>query len=77
MDLSKRCSNWGHSLSDYLEVSNYISAWTSLPAGVVTLTENFDGNVSNYVVFQEMVHHVQELMEAFEAKCQLRQHISN
>ena len=77
MDLSKRCKNWQRSLSDCLEAKRCITAWTSLPTGVVTLAERFDTNNVDHVVFQQMVQYVQELMEPFEAKYKLRHCIAN
>jgi len=77
LDLSKRRSNWRRSLADRLEATSCISAWTSLPTGVVTLAEGFGGYHVDNPTFQKMVQHVQELMEPFEAKHQFCQRIAN
>ena len=44
-----------------------ITAWTSLPVGVVTLAERFDGRFVDAATFEAMVRHVAALLEPFEA----------
>ena len=49
-----------------------ISAWTSLPVGVVTLSEKFGGREVTPAVFAEMTEHVLSLLEDFGERRQLR-----
>ncbi|MCB1484510.1 MAG: Ppx/GppA family phosphatase [Hyphomicrobiaceae bacterium] len=44
-----------------------IAAWTSLPVGVVTLAERFDGRNVSFDDFEAMVSAVSELLAPFEA----------
>ena len=66
LDLSKRRANWRRSLSDRLEATNCITAWTSLPIGVVTLAERFGGHHVDHAAFESMVEVVQDLLAPFE-----------
>jgi exopolyphosphatase/guanosine-5'-triphosphate,3'-diphosphate pyrophosphatase len=43
-----------------------IRAWTSLPVGVVTLSERFGGRDVDHALYEAMVAHVHEMLEAFE-----------
>ncbi len=52
---------------DRLEMQHCITAWTSLPVGVVTLAERFDGRFVDAATFEAMVRHVAALLEPFEA----------
>jgi exopolyphosphatase/guanosine-5'-triphosphate,3'-diphosphate pyrophosphatase len=72
LDLRRRRQKWRRTLADRLDVQNCIAAWTSLPVGVVTLAERFGGKVVNPGQFDEMVGHVVELLEPFEATHKLR-----
>ena len=49
-----------------------ITAWTSLPVGVVTLAERFGGQFVNRATFDAMVAHVVDLLTPFEAEHGLR-----
>ena len=49
-----------------------ISAWTSLPVGVVTLSERFGGREVTPAVFEEMTGSVLELLERFDGRARLR-----
>ena len=49
------------SIEDRLRVQDCIEAWTSLPFGVVTLAEQFDGGSR----FEEMVSYIQAQLSAF------------
>ena len=42
-----------------------IRAWTSIPAGVVTVAEKFGGEFVNEQVFNDMRHSIRPLMEGF------------
>ena len=44
-----------------------IRAWTSLPVGVVTLSERFGGREVDRGVYEAMVAHVREMLDGFEA----------
>jgi len=77
LDLSKRRSNWRRSLADRLESTNCISAWTSLPIGVVTLSERFGGAEVDKDVFENMIASVQELLAPFEARHNFRERIAH
>ena len=53
---------------DRLEMQECIAAWTSLPVGVVTLAEQFDGRFVEADTFEAMIDHVAALLEPFEAR---------
>ncbi len=58
-----------------VDVDAAIIAWTSLPVGVVTLAERFDGrNVTNES-FEAMIGAVQNLLEPFENKHRFRERL--
>jgi exopolyphosphatase/guanosine-5'-triphosphate,3'-diphosphate pyrophosphatase len=61
---------------DRLEVQNCVTAWTSLPAGVVTLAERYDGRFVDGETFEAMVGHVMALLKPFEARNGLRQRMA-
>jgi exopolyphosphatase / guanosine-5'-triphosphate,3'-diphosphate pyrophosphatase len=66
LDLSRRRSNQRRTLADRIDVQNCIVAWTSLPVGVVTLAERFDGRFVDHDVFEAMIAHVMGLLDPFE-----------
>jgi exopolyphosphatase / guanosine-5'-triphosphate,3'-diphosphate pyrophosphatase len=72
LDLTRRQHKWRRNLTDRLDAQNCITAWTSLPVGVVTLAERFGGKVVNADRFDAMVDHVVELLAPFEAAHGLR-----
>jgi len=72
LDLGRRKHAWRHALTQRVEAQSCISAWTSLPVGVVTLAERFGGRFVNREVFQTMVAHVVDLLRPFEAEHGLR-----
>jgi exopolyphosphatase/guanosine-5'-triphosphate,3'-diphosphate pyrophosphatase len=72
LDLGRRKHAWRHALTQRVEAQSCISAWTSLPVGVVTLAERFGGRFVNRAVFQTMVAHVVDLLQPFEAEHKLR-----
>ena len=76
LDLGRRKHTSRHSLSERLEAQGCITAWTSLPVGVVTLAERFGGKFVNRDMFQAMVAHVVELLQPFEAEHGLRDRLS-
>lgn len=56
---------------------NAIAAWTSLPVGVVTLSEKFDGRTVTAESFAAMSDHVFEMLQPFEAQHRFREQIAN
>jgi exopolyphosphatase/guanosine-5'-triphosphate,3'-diphosphate pyrophosphatase len=60
---------------DRLEMQACITAWTSLPVGVVTLAERYGGTDVDASLFEAMVSEVVALLEPFEAEHRLRQHM--
>jgi exopolyphosphatase / guanosine-5'-triphosphate,3'-diphosphate pyrophosphatase len=70
LDLGRR-KHARHALSQRIEAQSCISAWTSLPVGVVTLAERFGGRFVNRAVFQTMVAYVVDLLQPFEAEHRL------
>lgn len=72
LDLARRRGRWQHSLADRLEAQNCIAAWISLPVGVVTLAERYDGRNVTPESFEEMVAFVARCIEPFEAQHRFR-----
>jgi exopolyphosphatase/guanosine-5'-triphosphate,3'-diphosphate pyrophosphatase len=64
-------------VSERLEAQGCITAWTSLPVGVVTLAERFGGKFVDREMFQAMVEHVIEMLRPFEAEHGLRDRLCN
>ncbi len=63
-------------LADRLALNDCITAWTSLPTGVVTLAEKFGGQDVTPQIFAEMVREVEALIAPFEAKYQFSQAVA-
>jgi exopolyphosphatase/guanosine-5'-triphosphate,3'-diphosphate pyrophosphatase len=76
LDLRRRQGYWRRSLADRLDAHTCISAWTSLPVGVVSLAEKFDGRHVTPESFEAMVAHVTDLIEPFEAKHRMGERIA-
>src|SRR5437667_2767275 len=72
LDLSRHKHLWRRALAERLEVQRCITAWTSLPVGVVTLAERFGGRFVNRDMFDAMVGHVVDMLAPFEAEHGLR-----
>jgi exopolyphosphatase/guanosine-5'-triphosphate,3'-diphosphate pyrophosphatase len=72
LDLSRHPSLDHSSPADRLQLQSCITAWTSLPVGVVTLAERFGGVFVCPDVFRAMVDHVGTLLAPFEAVHKLR-----
>jgi exopolyphosphatase/guanosine-5'-triphosphate,3'-diphosphate pyrophosphatase len=72
LDLKRRRGQWRRSLADRLEANACISAWTSLPVGVVSLAEQFDGRNVTEASFEAMVGLVTGMLEPFEAEHRFR-----
>jgi exopolyphosphatase / guanosine-5'-triphosphate,3'-diphosphate pyrophosphatase len=77
LDLGRRGHAARHSVSERLEAQGCITAWTSLPVGVVTLAERFGGKFVDREMFQAMVEHVIEMLRPFEAEHGLRDRLCN
>ena len=76
LHLERRQGYWRRSLADRLDAHTCISAWTSLPVGVVSMAEKFDGrNVTNES-FEAMVASVTRLIEPFEAEHRIAEQIA-
>jgi exopolyphosphatase/guanosine-5'-triphosphate,3'-diphosphate pyrophosphatase len=76
LDLARRRqpANGGH--VDRLEMQECISAWISLPVGVVTLAERYGGRFVDAAIFEAMVEHVIALLAPFEAAHRLRERMA-
>lgn len=72
LDLERRKGFWRRSLADRLDAHTCITAWTSLPIGVVSMAEQFDGRDVTEASFEAMVAHVTRMIEPFEAEHRLR-----
>lgn len=72
LDLTRRRNPWRRSLQDRLDARECIVAWTSLPVGVVTLSERFGGVHVDAPIFEQMVAHVEALVRPFEEKHRFR-----
>lgn len=53
-------------IQDRLTIQNCVNAWTSLPVGVVTLSERFGGRHVRKDDFEQMVAYVAQRLDAFE-----------
>jgi exopolyphosphatase/guanosine-5'-triphosphate,3'-diphosphate pyrophosphatase len=77
LDLSERSHNWRSSVYDRLDAQNCISAWTSLPVGVVTLAEKYGGRHVTPELFDAMVEDVSAQLAPFEKAHGLYAKVSN
>lgn len=71
LDLTRPGARRG-SVQGRINADAAIAAWTSLPVGVVTLAENFDGRNVTADSFEAMVGSVQAMLAPFEAAHQFR-----
>jgi exopolyphosphatase/guanosine-5'-triphosphate,3'-diphosphate pyrophosphatase len=76
LDLARCPRRAGGTHLDRLEVQGCVAAWTSLPAGVVTLAERYDRRYVDAETFEAMVDHVRALLAPFEAGHRLRQRMA-
>ncbi len=67
LDLT-RAGAWRRGSGTRIDVNTAIAGWTSLPVGVVSLAERFDGRNVTPESFEAMVSAVQELLRPFEAR---------
>lgn len=73
LDLGSLRDRNGSAQVSRLEAQTCMSAWTSLPVGVVTLAERFGGREVDLEVFEAMVAYVTALLEPFERDAQFRE----
>lgn len=76
LDLDRRRGHWRRSLADRLDAHTCITAWTSLPVGVVSMAERFDGRNVTPESFEAMVGHVADMIEPFEREHRLSEKVS-
>ena len=76
LDLDRRQGYWRRSLADRLDAHACISAWTSLPVGVVSMAEKFDGRNVTAESFEAMVASVTRLIAPFEEKHRITEQIA-
>ncbi len=76
LDLERRQGYWRRSLADRLDAHTCISAWTSLPVGVVSMAEKFDGRNVTPESFEAMVASVTRMIEPFEAEHRIADQIA-
>ncbi|MGE0627446.1 MAG: Ppx/GppA phosphatase family protein [Hyphomicrobiaceae bacterium] len=76
LDLKRRKGHWRRSLADRLDAHTCIAAWTSLPVGVVSMAERFDGRDVTQASFEAMVAYVSALLQPFEDAHKFRERIS-
>jgi exopolyphosphatase/guanosine-5'-triphosphate,3'-diphosphate pyrophosphatase len=76
LDLSRHACRISGAPLDRLQAQNCIVAWTSLPAGVVTLAERYGSQVVDAGIFEAMVTHVSALLGPFVAGNGLRQRMA-
>jgi exopolyphosphatase / guanosine-5'-triphosphate,3'-diphosphate pyrophosphatase len=63
-------------LHDRVAIQNCIAGWTSLPVGVVTLSEIFGGRHVGPAAFEEMVAHVAGRLDEFEKAHKISWHVA-
>jgi exopolyphosphatase/guanosine-5'-triphosphate,3'-diphosphate pyrophosphatase len=76
LDLTRCPRRGGSAHLDRLEVQDCVTAWTSLPTGVVTLAERYDCRYVDAETFEAMVDHVATLLAPFEACHRLRRRMA-
>ena len=77
LDLPEHARNWRASVYDRLDAQNCISAWTSLPVGVVTLAEKYGGRHVTSDIFEAMVTDVSAQLAPFEKANRLHDKVMN
>ena len=75
LDLTRPGARRG-SVQGRIDIDAAIAAWTSLPVGVVTLAERFDGRNVTDESFEAMVASVQDMLAPFEALHRFRERIA-
>ncbi len=73
LDLSRRQEHGRRPFQSRLDAQGCMTAWTSLPVGVVTLAETFGGQHVSADNFEAMVNHVTAMIEPFERDGRFRE----
>lgn len=76
LDLNRMPGRNGRPL-DRLDAQKCMTAWTSLPVGVVTLAEHFGWEFVTDKIFEDMVQHVLAMLAPFEREHRFRERIAN
>lgn len=77
LDLTRKARPWRRSLYDRLDAQNCIGAWTSLPIGVVSLSEKFGGRYIDRQLFEDMVNYVMVPLGQFEGQHRISERIED
>lgn len=77
LDLTQLKLSRRNSLHDRLRIQDCIVAWTSLPVGVVTLSERYGGRNVDQGIFEAMTASVLEQLGAFEQAHHISRHIAD
>lgn len=77
LDLNRRRDDWRRSMADRIEAQHCITAWTSLPVGVVTIAERFGGRHVDPDAFEAMINYVTDLLAPFEREHGFRSRMHN
>jgi exopolyphosphatase/guanosine-5'-triphosphate,3'-diphosphate pyrophosphatase len=76
LDLARAQRKSGGAPLNRLQAQDAIVAWTSLPAGVVTLAERYDSRAIDAQLFEAMVGHVAALISPFVSGNKLAQRMA-
>jgi exopolyphosphatase/guanosine-5'-triphosphate,3'-diphosphate pyrophosphatase len=75
LDLSRRSHRLDRRSADRIDAQSCMTAWTSLPIGVVTLAERFGGRNVTPDSFEGMVAATQAMLKPFEDRHQLAERL--
>jgi exopolyphosphatase / guanosine-5'-triphosphate,3'-diphosphate pyrophosphatase len=76
LDLARARRKAGGGPLSRLQAQDAVAAWTSLPAGVVTLAERYDNRPIDAELFEAMVGHVSALLAPFVSRNKLAQRMA-
>lgn len=76
LDLARRTGHWQRSLAERLDAHACITAWTSVPAGVVTLAERHGGRHVSEASFEAMIAEVSSYLAPFEERHRFRERLA-
>ena len=77
LDLTRHRQAVRRTLHDRIDVQGAIVAWTSLPVGVVTLSEHFGGRFVGREEFEAMVAYVTDLVAPFEDEAKIKRQLQS
>ena len=77
LDITGGRSQSQSSRGDAIDVEASMVAWTSLPVGVVTLAERYGGKNVTGEAFEAMVAHVNNMIQEFERRYNVRSRIAD